>query len=112
MNDMTYKGYTTKIEYSSEDNCLVGHILGIQDIVGFHGDSVEEVRRAFEEAVDDYLDMCADMGKEPQKPFSGRILLRIPPEDHTLLAMKAQLEGKSVNSMVADAVKNIISDNR
>ncbi len=69
MNDMAYKGYTTQIEYSSEDDCLVGHILGIEDIVGFHGDSVEEVRQAFEEAVEDYFAMCADLGKEPQKPW-------------------------------------------
>jgi predicted HicB family RNase H-like nuclease len=111
MNAMTYKGYTTKIEYSSEDDCLIGHILGIQDIVGFHGDSVEEARQAFEETVDDYLDICVQMGKKPQKPFSGKILLRVQPEDHALLAMKAQMEGKSVNSMLAEAVKTIIAGN-
>lgn len=111
MNNMIYKGYLTKIEYSSEDKCLVGHILGIQDIVGFHGNSVEEVRRAFEEAVEDYFGMRADMGKKPEKPFSGKIMARILPEDHFLLAMKAQLEGKSVDGMVADAIKNIIFTN-
>jgi predicted HicB family RNase H-like nuclease len=105
MNEMIYKDYATKIEYSAEDGCLVGHILGIQDIVGFHGDSVPEIRKAFEEAVDDYLSCCAEIGKEPQKPFSGKIMLRVPPEIHAKLAIQAQISGKSINRMVVEALK-------
>jgi predicted HicB family RNase H-like nuclease len=52
---MTYKGYTASIEYSSEDDCLVGHIFGIRDIVGFHGYSVSEIKKAFEVTVGDYI---------------------------------------------------------
>ena len=62
MNIMTYKGYTARIEYSAEDGCLIGEIAGIRDIVGFHGDSVAELQAAFEEAVEDYLEMCEDQG--------------------------------------------------
>jgi len=62
MNTMTYKGYAAHIEYSDDDQCLVGHIAGIKDIVGFHGESVPELRAAFEEAVDDYLETCARLG--------------------------------------------------
>lgn len=70
MNTMSYKGYAAKIEYSDEDQCFVGHIAGIQDIVGFHGESVAELREAFVEAVDDYLEMCARLNRAPQKPYS------------------------------------------
>ena len=72
-NTMQYRGYSAIVQYSAEDACLVGHITGINDIVGFHGDSVEEMRKAFEEAVDFYRDSCAKMGHEPNKPYSGRL---------------------------------------
>jgi predicted HicB family RNase H-like nuclease len=108
MNDMTYKGYATRIEYSSEDACLIGHILGIKDIVGFHGDSVDEIRQAFEVAVDDYLKMCAKMGKNPQKPFGGKFLLRLPPELHARLAIQAQAKGQSLNGLVTEALNQYV----
>ncbi len=96
-NIMNYKGYRAVISYSSEDECLVGHIVGIRDIVGFHGESVKEVYDAFREAVDFYLESCARMGAEPEKPYSGHITLRIPPELHAKLALQAQLSGSSLN---------------
>jgi predicted HicB family RNase H-like nuclease len=71
MNVMNYQGYAARIEYSEEDGLFVGHIAGIKDIVGFHGESVQELRAAFEEAVVDYLDTCAKLGRAPQKPYSG-----------------------------------------
>jgi len=101
-NTMQYKGYSAIVRYSSEDACLVGHIAGINDLVGFHGDSVEEVRKAFEESVDFYLDSCAKMGHEPNKPYSGRVTLRLPPDLHAKLAVQAEMEGRSLNNwMVA-----------
>ena len=103
---MTYKGYTARIEYSQEDGCLIGRILGIRDIVGFHADSVDEMRQAFEEAVDDYLETCAKIGRDPQKPFSGKLVLRLPPELHAQLAIKAQIKGQSLNSLVKDALED------
>ena len=75
MNTMTYKGYAARIEYSDEDQCFVGHIAGINDMVGFHGASVAELRTAFEEAVDDYLATCEKLNRAPQKPYSGRLML-------------------------------------
>jgi predicted HicB family RNase H-like nuclease len=65
---MTYRGYAARIEYSDEDQCLVGHIEGIDDIVGFHGESMAEMRAAFEEAVGDYLETCEKSGRAPQSP--------------------------------------------
>jgi predicted HicB family RNase H-like nuclease len=58
MSTMDYKGYAARIEYSDEDVCFIGHIAGINDVIGFHAESVKELRQAFEEAVDDYLDAC------------------------------------------------------
>ena len=71
MNTMNYKGYAAQIDYSEDDGCFVGHIAGISDIVGFHGDSVAELRAAFEEAVDDYLETCEKLDRTAEKPYSG-----------------------------------------
>ncbi len=104
MKPMTHRGYAARIEYSDEDACLIGRVAGIQDIITFHGDSVAEIRRSFEEAVDFYLDTCAERGRKPQKPYSGRLMLRLPPELHATLAVQAEAEGRSLNSLVSDAL--------
>jgi Uncharacterized protein encoded in hypervariable junctions of pilus gene clusters len=70
---MNYKGYTGAIVFSSADECLVGRLIGIRDIIAFHGDSVAEIRQAFEEAVDDYIAFCAEIGQAPQIPFFDTI---------------------------------------
>lgn len=102
MKTMTYRGYAARIEYSDEDQCFVGHIAGIDDIVGFHGESVTELRSAFEEAVDDYLETCAKLGRAPQKPYSGRLMLRVPPEVHAAVAAAAEVSGKSINQWAVE----------
>jgi len=84
-----YRGYTADIRYSETDGLLVGHVAGIRAIIGFHGESVSEVRKAFEEAVDFYL----DTEPNPEKPFSGHIRLRVTPEMHAELFRKAQKAG-------------------
>jgi predicted HicB family RNase H-like nuclease len=102
MNTMTYRGYAARIEYSDEDQCLVGHIAGIIDVVGFHGDSVAELRIAFEEAVADYLEACEKLNRAPQKPYSGKLMLRVPPEVHAAVAAAAQVSGKSINQWATE----------
>ncbi len=109
MKTMTHKGYAARIEYSDEDGCFVGHIAGIKDIVGFHGTTVTELREAFIEAVDDYLDTCAKLGRSPQKPYSGKIMLRVPPEVHAAVANAAQVKGKSINRWAADVLADAAS---
>ena len=98
MNTMTFQGYVALIEYSDEDQCFVGHITGIHDIVGFHGESVAELRTAFEEAVDDYLEACEKLSRAPQKPYSGKLMLRIPPEVHAAVAVAAEAFAKAVHA--------------
>ena len=101
---MQYKGYAARIEYSDEDKCFIGHIAGIRDIIGFHGDSVDSLNTAFEEAVDDYLETCEQADISPQRPYSGKVMLRLSPELHAEIAMKAQTQGKSLNQWATDAL--------
>jgi len=77
MSTMTHKGFAARVEYSDEDACFIGHIAGIQDVIGFHGESVAELRTAFEEAVEDYLETCQKLGREPNRPYSGQFRLRL-----------------------------------
>jgi predicted HicB family RNase H-like nuclease len=79
MNVVTYKGYAAAVSFDAEDLILVGRIAGIDDVVGFHAETPRELIAAFHEAVDDYLASCAKLGKTPDKPYSGRVLLRVDP---------------------------------
>jgi predicted HicB family RNase H-like nuclease len=101
---MTYKGYAARIEYSDEDGCFIGHIAGIKDVIGFHAEAVNELRNAFEGAVDDYLATCENVGRAPQKPYSGKLMLRVPPEVHARAAMMAEAHGMSINQWAADVL--------
>ena len=105
---MTHKGYAARIEYSDEDRCFIGHIAGINDIVGFHGDSVAQLRTAFEEAVEDYLETCEKLNRSPQKPYSGNLMLRLPPEVHAAIATAAEVSGKSINQWTTDTLADIL----
>ena len=108
MNTMNYKGYAARIEYSDEDGCFIGHIAGIRDVVGFHGDSVTELRAAFEEAVDDYLETCEKLNRTPQKPYSGNLMLRLPPDVHAKIAMAAEVSGKSINQWTTETLTEVL----
>lgn len=105
MNAMFYKGYSARIEFDDEDRIFVGHLAGIRDIVGFHGSSVDELEGAFHEAVDDYVAHCAKVGLPPNKPFSGRMLLRVPPEVHARASAAAQVAGVSLNQWATVALE-------
>ena len=104
MNTLTYKGYAARIDFDDRDNILVGRLLGINDVIGFHGDNVVELRLALEEAVDDYLETCAKVGKSPEKPANGKLLLRIPPEIHAAAIIKAKSVGKSLNQWATEVL--------
>ena len=107
MNTMNrYRGYTARVEYDDDDEIFVGHLAVIRDIVSFHGSTVTEVKSHFHEAVDHYLEVCEKLGEEPQKPFSGRVMLRLPAEIHAAIASTAQATGKSVNQWA----KEILSE--
>lgn len=109
MNTMEYKGFSAKVEYSEEDACFIGHVAGVADVIGFHGESVAELRAAFEESVDDYLATCQELGRAPNKPYSGQFRLRLAPSIHARAAMLAEAHGKSLNAWVSEVIEKSIS---
>ena len=105
MNTLNYKGYTAKIEFDPEDNILLGNIIGIRDTVGFHSASISELKEAFHEAVDFYLESCEKAGREPNKPFSGKFVVRVDSSLHGEIAAAVVHAGKSLNKWVADMLE-------
>jgi predicted HicB family RNase H-like nuclease len=108
MNAMTYNGYSARVEFDADDRIFVGHIAGIRDIVGFHGASVDALESAFHEAVDDYLVACKKLKQAPDKPYTGRVMLRLPPELHARASASAQIIGMSFNQWAARALEQAL----
>ena len=105
MKGMNYKDYVAKIEFDPEDHIFVGHIIGIRDVVGFHGESVKDIEIAFQEAVNNYLDACKKLGQEPNKPYSGNLMLRVPAKVHAAVAAAAEASGKNINQWAATVLE-------
>lgn len=110
-NALTYRGYAAKVEFDPEDHIFFGRLVGIRDIVTFHGDTVTELEASFQEAVEHYLETCAKLGDEPNKPFSGTLTLRLSPEIHAEIATAATISGKSINRWVADTLDKAVHAN-
>src|SRR3954469_21741550 len=106
MNIMNHKGYMARVEFDAEDGLFIGHVAGINDIVGFHGSTVDELKAAFRGAVDDYIETCRAAGKSPEKPFSGQVMVRVRPEVHAKAALAAQLSGKSLAQWAEEVFDN------
>ncbi len=103
-NVLEYKGYQALIAFDPDDEIFVGHLAGIDDIIGFHGTTVNELKSAFHESVDDYIETCRKIGKPPQKPYSGKVMFRIAPEVHARAALAAQLKDMSLNEWAEAAL--------
>ncbi|GAA0712260.1 type II toxin-antitoxin system HicB family antitoxin [Dokdonella soli] len=98
---MSYKGYSARVEYDPRDEIFVGRILGIADAISFHGATVKALTSDFRTAVDHYLADCKATGRDPQKPYSGSLMLRIPPDVHAKIAVQAATHGTSINAWAA-----------
>ena len=96
-NVLTYKAHSARIEFDADDGIFFGRIAGIRDVVGFHADTVGDLVAAFHEAVDDYVASCARIGKTPERPYSGKLMLRVDPQVHAATARAAELAGVSLN---------------
>lgn len=107
-NYMEYKGYTGSVEYSEEDDCLFGKVLGIRSLISYEGDSVVSLREDFQSGVDDYLETCSAKGIEPEKPYKGTFNVRVSPEVHREVAMRAAELGTSLNSFVANILQQAV----
>lgn len=99
---LNYKGYTGRVEFDDEAGLFHGEVVDLKDVVTFQGRSVVELEQAFRDSVDDYLEFCAERGEEPDKPFTGRLMLRLPPEVHRKAYVRAQREGKSLNQWITE----------
>ena len=102
---MEYKGYHATIEYDAEDSIFVGEVFGIADSLNFHGKSVDELRQMFEQSIENYLDLCEKIGKEPDKEFKGTFNIRITPELHKKAALEAQKNNISLNQYVQNCIE-------
>ena len=105
MNLMTHEGYQAKIEYDEELDQFRGEILGLNGGADFYGKNPNELRAEFKKSLEVFLAVCKEKGIEPRRNFSGKFNLRISPELHERLAIAAQAEGKSINSIAQDALK-------
>ncbi|MCH7827257.1 MAG: type II toxin-antitoxin system HicB family antitoxin [Bacteroidetes bacterium] len=101
---LNYKGYSGQINYDDEMKILHGEVIDTRDVITFQGRSVDEIEKAFRESIDDYLDFCKERGEEPEKPFSGKFILRMPPRLHHKLYLKANRSGKSLNKWVVETL--------
>ena len=102
---LNHKGYTGQVEFDDEAGLFQGEVLGLRDVVTFQGTSVGELTQAFEESVDDYLEFCRVRGETPDKAFSGRLMLRLPPELHRKVYTSSKKEGKSLNQWIAERLE-------
>ena len=110
MNTMTYQGFRARVAYDEDDELFVGQIAGINDVISFHSTSVPELKAAFHEAVDDYIAACQTIGKEPEKAYSGKLMLRIDPDIHAQAALSAELAGTSLNQWAEDVLRRAGSE--
>jgi predicted HicB family RNase H-like nuclease len=105
MKAWTHKNYMAAIEFDPEDEIFTGRLLGINDVVSFHASTVKELKAAFHEAVDDYIELCAKTGKQPEKQMSGNLMLRVEPEVHANAIIAAELAGKSLNQWGEEVIR-------
>ena len=110
MKTLSYKGFIGSIEASFVDNCLFGKIEFIKDTITFEGETLIELKEAFEDAVDEYLELCKEIGKEPEKPFKGSFNVRLGSELHKEAAVIAKTKGKTLNEFVCDSIKEAIQN--
>ncbi len=108
---LTYKEFIGTVHYANDDATFYGKIEGINDLVTFEGQTVDELKIAFSESVDDYIELCKDAGKEPLKSFKGTFNIRISPELHGMAFEKAMIQGKSLNQFIQQAIEKEVASN-
>lgn len=103
-NILEYKGYNGTVEYSAEDNVLFGKVIGIKNLISYEGKSVEELKTDFEDAIDDYIEYCAENNIEPEKTYKGSLNVRFSPETHRKATLIAFSERISLNQFIENSV--------
>lgn len=108
---MTYKGYIGSVRFDDEAEIFHGEVTGLRDVVTFQGRTVEELKAAFKDSIDDYIEFCESRGEDPNYPYSGRFLLRIEPSLHRRLAELSSREGESLNNWIASRLGTLANSN-
>lgn len=106
MATMEYKGFLARIEYDVDEDSFFGCVVNVSSPITFYGKSTEELRREFSRSVETWLEVCREHGMEPEKPYSGRLTVRMTPEVHRMIAAAATLSGKSLNAWAVDALRD------
>ena len=107
-NVLSYKGYYGSVEFSDEDDVFFGRIIGINDRITYEGRDVKSLRDDFQNAVEDYLETCKEIGKEPEKTYKGSFNIRIAPALHKQLVVYSASHGMTLNATVEEAIRNYI----
>jgi predicted HicB family RNase H-like nuclease len=102
---MTYKGYYGVVQYDDEAKIFHGEVINTRTVITFQGTTVDEIETSFRDSVDDYLDWCKERNKEPEKPFSGKFVLRLSPDLHRKLNLKAKMTNTSLNSFIVQTLE-------
>ncbi|MDO5562884.1 MAG: type II toxin-antitoxin system HicB family antitoxin [Synergistaceae bacterium] len=108
-NTMEYKGYYGSVEYSPKDEVFFGRVVGVSDHITFEGKSVDDLKHDFQLSIEDYLDSCRELGKEPEKIYKGSFNIRIKPELHKQLAIFSKLHNQTLNKSVEEAISRMVS---
>ncbi|MCE9555541.1 MAG: type II toxin-antitoxin system HicB family antitoxin [Planctomycetes bacterium] len=103
-----YRGYCGRAQYDAEAGLFHGEVLGVRDVITFQGKTPRELKTAFSDSVDDYLELCASRKESPEKPFSGKLLTRMEPELHKKISMAADLSGLSLNQFICDSLHKAV----
>lgn len=107
-NLLSYKNYNGTVEYSREDECLFGKVIGIKSLLSYEGQSVQELEQDFKTVIDEYLQDCKENNIEPEQPYKGTFNVRISPELHRTIAVYAIEHGKSLNAAVEEAIGKMV----
>ncbi len=102
---MKYKGYLGEITYDDEAKIFHGEVIGLKDVITFQGRSINELKKAFHESINDYLEWCRERGEKPEKTYSGNLRVRMNPTLHAHLALEAAKQGRSLNDLINEKLR-------
>ena len=105
---MEYKGYIGHVEFDDDAEIFHGEVINTRDVITFQGKTVDEIKQAFRDSVEDYLEYCAKLGQQPEKPFTGKFMLRIPPDLHRKIYVAAKQSGESINAWIKEQLAHSV----
>ncbi len=105
---MEYKGYMGHVEFDDEAGIFHGEVINTRDVITFQGKTVDEIKQAFHDSVEDYLEYCEKLGQQPEKPFTGKFMLRIPPDLHRKIYVAAKQSGESINAWIKEQLAHSV----